>query len=68
MASGLIALVEDCIRERWQTKKTRGSPARANVESAGPRAFMQRVFSQRRTSSEQQHHSPLRYASPISAC
>lgn len=70
VASGLMALVDDCIKERWQTKKTHRLPMLGDVEYVGPRAFMQRVFTHRRSSSESAHQatSPLRYAEPISAC
>lgn len=47
-----MALVDDCIKDRWQTKKIHHLPILGNVEYVGPRAFMQRVFSQRRTSSD----------------
>lgn len=68
VATGLMALVDDCIKERWQTKKIHRLPMLGDVEYVGPRAFMQRVFSQRRSSSDSSHHvSPHRYASPISA-
>lgn len=68
IASGLMALVDDCIKERWQTKKIHRLPVLGDVEYVGPRAFMQRVFSQRRSSSDSsQQVSPLRYANPISA-
>lgn len=68
VATGLMALVDDCIKERWQTKKTHHLPVLGDVEYAGARAFMQRVFSPRRSSSESyQQASPLSYASPISA-
>ncbi|KAJ4390807.1 hypothetical protein N0V93_004405 [Gnomoniopsis smithogilvyi] len=66
VASGLMTLVDDCIKERWQTKKIHRLPTLGDVGSNGPRALMNRVFSPRRTSSDQ--HSPLRYTSPISAC
>lgn len=47
-----MALVDDCIKERWQTKKIHHLPVFGNVEYVGPRAFIQRVFSQRRVSSD----------------
>ncbi|KAF3767972.1 hypothetical protein M406DRAFT_254393 [Cryphonectria parasitica EP155] len=69
MASGLMALVDDCIRERWQTKKSSRIPVLGEIESTGPRAFMHRVFTQRRSSGDHHNHhnSPLRNASPIPA-
>lgn len=58
VATGLIALVDDCIKERWQPRKTRHIPVLGDVEYVGPRAFMQRVFSQR--GHENRPKSPLR--------
>lgn len=55
VATGLIALVDDCIKERWQPKKTHHIPVLGDVEYVGPRAFVQRVFSQR---SQDHHHRP----------
>ena len=50
MASGLIALVDDCIKDRWQSKKIRRIPLpltqkSVDVEYVGPRAFVQHMFS-----------------------
>ncbi|KAF9881711.1 hypothetical protein CkaCkLH20_00857 [Colletotrichum karsti] len=50
VATGLMALVDDCIKDRWQVKKTQG-----------PRSFVQHFF-QRRSSDQS---SPLRHR-PIS--
>lgn len=58
VATGLITLVDDCIKERWQSRKTHHIPVLGDVEYVGPRAFMQRVFSQR--SQEHRSKSPLR--------
>ncbi|KUI55077.1 hypothetical protein VP1G_02421 [Cytospora mali] len=67
VATGLMALVDDCIKERWQTPKVHHLPVLGDVERGGPRSFMQRVFSQRSNSSDHYHHSPPRYPNPISA-
>ncbi|CAN8103192.1 unnamed protein product [Discula destructiva] len=67
VAAGLMALVDNCIKERWQTKKMHRLPALGDMGSSSPRSFMQRVFSQRRASSDHPH-SPLRYTSPIPSC
>jgi len=56
VATGLTALVDDCIKERWQSKRTHRLPVLGDVEYVGPRAFMQRVFSQRNKSTDQDHH------------
>ncbi|KAI3392640.1 hypothetical protein diail_5428 [Diaporthe ilicicola] len=67
VATGLIALVDDCIKERWQPKRTHHIPVLGDVEYVGPRAFVQRVFSSRRNSASQDHHpkSPLRNSDAI---
>lgn len=71
MATGLMALVDDCIKERWQTKKIHRLPVLGDVEYVGPKAFMQQMLFRRNTSPEQHQHqqssSPLRYTNPISA-
>ncbi|KAK3939841.1 hypothetical protein QBC46DRAFT_139118 [Diplogelasinospora grovesii] len=73
MATGLMALVDDCIKERWQTKKVHRIPVpltskTVNLESYSPKSFMQHVFGRRHSND---HHSnppsPLRFANPISA-
>ncbi|ROW02222.1 hypothetical protein VSDG_02425 [Cytospora chrysosperma] len=68
IATGLMALVDDCIKERWQAPKVHHLPVLGDVERGGPRSFMQRVFSQRSNSSEREHHhSPTRHATSIPA-
>ncbi|CCF33893.1 hypothetical protein CH063_05992 [Colletotrichum higginsianum] len=62
VATGLMALVDDCIKHRWQTKKIHRIPVpltsrTVDVEYVGPRAFVQHLF-QRRASD--QISSPLR--------
>lgn len=79
MATGLMALVDDCIKERWQTKKghhTAVPLAHKMVDAVpkSPKSFLQQVFGRR--NSKENHHdyhycskpsSRLRYANPISA-
>ncbi|KXX75316.1 hypothetical protein MMYC01_208505 [Madurella mycetomatis] len=76
MATGLMALVDDCIKERWETKKVHRIPVpltskTVNFENVSPKAIMQHVFG-RRYSNDHSHHSPLassplRFANPITA-
>ncbi|KAI0132339.1 hypothetical protein BJ170DRAFT_243799 [Xylariales sp. AK1849] len=52
VATGLVALVDDCIKERWGTKKVHGigRPLKSKTmefDMAGPRSFAQRIFSRR---------------------
>ncbi len=69
MATGLMALVDDCIKERWQTRKIRRVPLTTKTfEYVGPKTFMQHVFGRRNSEEHHPHSSsPLRYANPISA-
>ncbi|KAI1207090.1 uncharacterized protein F4807DRAFT_453144 [Annulohypoxylon truncatum] len=63
VATGLMALVDDCIKERWQTKKVRkiGIPLMSrslDVEVVSPKTFMQHMFTRRNS---EHHPSPLRF-------
>ncbi|KAK1836460.1 hypothetical protein QBC39DRAFT_338148 [Podospora conica] len=63
MATGLMALVDDCIKERWQPKKTHQialplTQRTLNFGAATPRSFMQ-LFG-RRNSNKSTTASPLR--------
>jgi len=65
MATGLMALVDDCIKERWQTPKVHRIPVpltsktlsfeninpQALIQNIKPKAFIQNLF-QRRHSNE----------------
>ncbi|KAK3312392.1 hypothetical protein B0H66DRAFT_397756 [Apodospora peruviana] len=74
MATGLMALVDDCIKERWQTKKVHRIPVpmtskTVNLGYVGPRALIQHVFGRRYSNDHSSSpSSPLRFASPIAAC
>lgn len=72
MATGLMALVDDCIKERWQTKKVHRIPVpltskTVNFEAVSPKAIMQQVFRRRHSNDHQRPSSPLRPANPIAA-
>lgn len=77
MATGLMALVDDCIKERWQTKKAHRIPVplthkSVSLEAVTPKAIMQHVFGRRHSHDNHAQrpptpHSPLRFASPIAA-
>ncbi len=55
MASGLIALVDDCIKRRWHQKSRiemrvpmlTKSPLRLNMDYVGPKRLMDEVFNRR---------------------
>ena len=66
MATGLMALVDDCIKERWQPKKAHRIPVplthkTVNLGYATPRSFMQHVFGRRYSDDHSSPPSPLRY-------
>ncbi|KAI1461437.1 hypothetical protein F4805DRAFT_453867 [Annulohypoxylon moriforme] len=63
VATGLMALVDDCIKERWQTKKVHKieiplMSKSLDVEVISPRSFMQHMFARRNS---EHHPSPLRF-------
>lgn len=68
MATGLMALVDDCIKERWQTKKGYRLPAA--LETINPKAFIQHVFGRRHSADHPYHtgpSSPRRFERPVEA-
>ncbi|KAI1377536.1 hypothetical protein F4677DRAFT_444128 [Hypoxylon crocopeplum] len=69
VSTGLIALVDDCIKERWQTKKIHriGLPLTSkslDVEVVSPKAFVQHMFARRNSD---HHPSPLRFQRAVAA-
>jgi hypothetical protein len=80
MATGLMALIDDCIKERWQTKKVHHIPVpltqkTVDVVPKSPRSFLQQVFGRRNSKQSQpdsssyfshKPSSPLRYRKAIS--
>ncbi|EAQ87335.1 hypothetical protein CHGG_03954 [Chaetomium globosum CBS 148.51] len=75
MATGLMTLVDDCIKERWQTKKAHRIPMPStfksvNFDAVRPKAIMQHVFGRRNSNDHQRPSppsSPLRHANPAAA-
>jgi hypothetical protein len=69
VATGLIALVDDCIKECFEAKKTHHIPVpltTKQLQYVGPKTFMQQIF--RRNSSDRQHAaSPPRYRDAVAA-
>ncbi|KAG7007863.1 hypothetical protein G7Y79_00008g025010 [Physcia stellaris] len=68
VATGLIALVDDCIKSRWHQKgsgaQTRfpmlaKSPLKMNMEFVGPKRLVDEVFNRRGTTATR-HSTPLR--------
>ncbi|KAH6634611.1 hypothetical protein B0J18DRAFT_461770 [Chaetomium sp. MPI-SDFR-AT-0129] len=69
MATGLMALVDDCIKERWQTKKAHRIPMPStfksvNFEAVSPKAIVRHVFG-RRNSNNHGHTRPTTPSSPL---
>lgn len=67
VATGLIALVDDCIKSRWHQKKSvqlklpvpMKSPLKMNMEYVGPKRLIDEVFN-RRGHTATRHPTPLR--------
>ncbi len=67
MASGLIALVDDCIKRRWHQKNLMQmtvpmltkSPLRLNMDYVGPKRLIEEVFNRRENTSTRRP-TPLR--------
>lgn len=68
MASGLVVLVDDCIKRRWHQKRRMQmtvpmlskSPLRSNIEYVGPKRLIDEVFNRREKSGEGHRPTPLR--------
>lgn len=69
-----MTLVDDCIKERWQTKKVHHIPVplihkTVSFENINPRAIMQSIFGRRHSHSNDRPpsapSSPLRFANPV---
>jgi hypothetical protein len=79
VATGLVALVDDCIRDRWEVDAESSRTARAATLSStsskaaaalayGPRAFVQQLFQRRHAhAAAAGGPPPPRYARTISA-
>ncbi|KAK3398372.1 hypothetical protein B0T20DRAFT_206558 [Sordaria brevicollis] len=76
MASGLMALVDDCIKEKWQTSKkvhriplplTHRTVSLPSID-ASPRSIMQHVFGRRHSQTQSHQPTPMRLDQPIAAC
>ncbi|KAK4192399.1 hypothetical protein QBC35DRAFT_221907 [Podospora australis] len=71
MSTGLMALVDDCIKERWQTKKVHRisvplTSKTVTFENVNPKAFIQNIFRRHSHSGEHPHHPPSVPSSPLS--
>jgi len=79
IATGLIALIDDCIKRRWHTKSKRTrqicvpmTPLKMDMEYVGPKALVEHMFKRRNSGGstkerDQQRGSPLKFASPVKA-
>jgi len=72
IATGLIALVDDCIKHRFHSKKTSHhvSLSKYDMEFVTPKAMVEHMFKRRNSgasSSTKERGSPLKWASPVAA-
>ncbi|TAQ86344.1 hypothetical protein B7494_g5307 [Chlorociboria aeruginascens] len=79
IATGLIALIDDCIKRHFHTKSTRTrqvglplTPLKVDMDFVGPKAMVEHMFKRRNSGgstkdSKEQRGSPLKYTSPIEA-
>ncbi|OTB19864.1 hypothetical protein K445DRAFT_52946 [Daldinia sp. EC12] len=66
VATGIMALVDDCIKMRWQTKKSPriGLPLLSRSLDVSPKSFVQQMFTRRNSD---HHPSPLRFLRAVPA-
>lgn len=73
VATGLIALIDDCIKRHFHSKpkySVQLTPLKMEMEFISPKAMMEQMFKRRNSGSspkERQRPSPLRHASPVEA-
>ncbi|KAK2672327.1 hypothetical protein RAB80_012406 [Fusarium oxysporum f. sp. vasinfectum] len=71
IATGLISLVDDCIKERWQAKKPSHRAIRrdtGDVNHANPRSFMHSFFQRRHSEEHSSSRGALRFGrKPVAA-
>ncbi|KAK7927771.1 hypothetical protein PG985_004769 [Apiospora marii] len=61
VSTGLMALVDDCIKERWDTARCAASAM--DFEHGVPRTFVQHMFARRHSAPQR----PLHWMSPVAA-
>ncbi len=62
-----MALVDDCIKERWQTKKTRRLSLPLPAKGIDPKALMHQIFTRRGSENHNTQPSPLRFHTTVAA-
>ena len=71
VATGLIALVDDCIKRRFHTKPRSRQVAvpltQLKMDFVGPKVMVEHMFKRRNSGGSSKQGSPLKYASPIAA-
>ncbi|KAM5365747.1 hypothetical protein ACJZ2D_010879 [Fusarium nematophilum] len=71
IATGLIALVDDCIKERWQAKKPSHRAIRnrtGDFNQSNPRSFMQSFFQRRHSEEHSSSRGSLKFGrKPVAA-
>lgn len=71
VATGLIALVDDCIKRHFHSKPRARQLTlpltNLNMEFIGPRAMVSHMFKRRGSGNSSKGGSPLRFANPVTA-
>ncbi|SPJ85860.1 uncharacterized protein FTOL_11643 [Fusarium torulosum] len=71
ISTGLISLVDDCIKERWQAKKPSHRAIRrdnADVNQSNPRSFMPSFFQRRHSEEHSSSRGSMRFGrKPVAA-
>lgn len=62
-----MALVDDCIKEKWQTKKPRRLSLPLPAKGIDPRALVHQIFTWRGSENHHNQPSPLRYHTAVAA-
>lgn len=75
VSTGLIALVDDCIKRRFHARPRRGhrqvalslplTPLKMDMEFVGPKAMVEHIFKRRNSGGSSKGGSPLKFASPV---
>ena len=77
VATGLIALIDDCIKRHFQSKNKHHqvslplTQVKMDMEFVGPKAMVEHMFKRRNsggsTKEREPRGSPLRFAQPVAA-
>ena len=65
IATGLMALVDDCIKERWQAKKPRRISLPLAPKGMDAKSIMHQLFTRRPSENNHNQSSPLRHQTAV---